>query len=156
MSLESSPTAVENMPILNRIRVKNRLEGHQTPKRWPRGFSLSAPHLQQTVPNESHQQLVAEPLPDQGGVLRGVHAGEVKHGHVRLPAVVGGVVQRGELVVGAKVSSLAGVAQESFLVDVLAAQQHLGVGVVLSRSRTVDGELTQNAGALDLVPVCSV
>lgn len=120
--------------------VINRLQGHQ------RG-SCSVPHLQQTVADQSHQQLVAEPLPDQGGVLRGVHAREVEHGHVWLPAVVGGVVQRGELVVGAKVGGLAGVAQEGLLVDVVAAQQHLGVGVVLSRSRAFGGEFTTECGS---------
>ena len=68
-------------------------------------------------------------------VLRRVHAGEVEHGHVRLPVVVGGVVQGGQLVVGAKVSGLAGIAQQRFLVDVVTAQQTLGVDVVLCANR---------------------
>lgn len=94
-------------------------------------------YLKETVTNECHQQLVPKSLPDQSGVLRGVHACEVKHRHIRLPAVVRGIIQRGELVVGAKVSSLSGVAQKSFLVDIFTAQQQLSLGVVLSRSGTV-------------------
>ena len=93
------------------------------------------PHLQQTVANQRHQQVVSVPLTHHRCVLRRVHAGEVKHGHVRLPIVVGGVVQGGELVVGAKVSGLAGVAQQRFLVDVVAAQQTLGVDIVLCSNR---------------------
>lgn len=74
-------------------------------------------------------------LPDHGGVLRGVHAGEVKHGYVRLPVVVDGVVQGRQLVVCAEVGRLAGVGEQRLLVDVVGAQQSLCLYVVLWRDR---------------------
>lgn len=88
-------------------------------------------YLQEAVPHQRHQQLVPVLLPDQGGVLRGVHAGEVKHGHVRLPVVVKGKVQRWELIVGGKVSSFTGVGAQCFLADVVGSEQPLRLYEVL-------------------------
>lgn len=93
--------------------------------------SLSHPYLEQAVANQCYQQLVSKSLPDQSSVVRGIHVCEVKHRYIWLPAVVHGKIQRGKLVVGAKVSSLSGIAQKSFLVDICTAQQHLGVYVIL-------------------------
>lgn len=70
-------------------------------------------------------------LPNQCSILRCVHAGKVKHGYIWLPIVVDGVVQRWQLVVCAKVSSLASVRQQSFLVNVVRIQQSLSFYVVL-------------------------
>ena len=72
-------------------------------------------------------------LPDQSGVLRRVHAGEVKHGHVRLPVVVDGEVEGRQLVVCAEVGGLAGVRVQRLLVDVGRTQQALCLRVVLRR-----------------------
>lgn len=91
------------------------------------GFCYLLSYLKQTVANQCYQQLVSKSLPDQSSVLRGVHVSEVKHCYIWLPAMVHGKVQCGKLVVCAKVSSLSGVAQKSFLVDVFTTQQHLCV-----------------------------
>lgn len=66
-------------------------------------------NLQQAVADQRHQQIVAVALAHHGGVFRGVHAGEVEHGHVGLAVVVNGKVQRGQLVAGGEVCSLTGV-----------------------------------------------
>jgi len=84
--------------------------------------------------------MAAVTLAHHGGVLGRVHAGEVEHGHVRLPIVVHGEVQRGQLVVGAEVGGLAGVAQQGFLVDVVAAQQILRIHVILFTQQRAGGE----------------
>lgn len=76
-------------------------------------------------------------LAHHGGVLRGVHAGEVEHGHVGLPVVVDGKVQRGQLVVGGEISGLAGVRQQGGLVHVGPGQQQLCVRIVLRQGRAV-------------------
>lgn len=70
-------------------------------------------------------------LPDQGSVLRGIHAGEVKQGYIWMSIVVQCIVQRWKLVVGAKVSCLTCVGQQSFLVDIISTQQSLCLYVVL-------------------------
>lgn len=75
-------------------------------------------HLQQAVSHQRHQQLVAVALAHHGGVLRGVHAGEVEHGHIGLAIVVDGEVQCGQLVAGGEIGSLAGVGQQGGLVHV--------------------------------------
>lgn len=89
------------------------------------------PHLEETIAHQGDHQLMPVLLPDQGGVLRGVHAGEVKHGHIGLAVVVDGVVQRRQLVVGAEVGGLAGVGEQRFVIDVVGAQQPLRLDVVL-------------------------
>lgn len=66
-------------------------------------------NLQQAVADQRHQEVVAVALAHHGGVFRSVHAGEVEHGHVGLAVVVDGEVQRGQLVVGGEICSLAGV-----------------------------------------------
>jgi len=98
-------------------------------------FTSPLSHLQQAVAHERHQQLVAVALAQHGGVLRGVHAGEVEHGDVGLAVVVDGEVQRGQLVVGGEIGSLAGVGQQGRLVHVGPGQQQLCVGIVLQRGR---------------------
>lgn len=90
-----------------------------------------AADLEQTVAHQGHHQLMPTLLPDQGGVLWGVHAREVKHGYIGLPVVVDGVVQGRQLVVRAKVGRLSSVGEQRFLVDVVGAQQSLRFYVVL-------------------------
>ena len=90
-----------------------------------------AADLQQTIAHQGHHKLVSVLLPDQGGVLGGVHARDVKHGHVGLTVVVDGVVQRRQLVVCAEVGRLASVGEQRFVVDVAGAQQALRLRVVL-------------------------
>lgn len=93
--------------------------------------------LQQAVADQRHQEVVAVALAHHGGVFRSVHAGEVEHGHVGLAVVVDGKVQRGQLVAGGEVGSLAGVRQQRRLVHVGPGQQQLRVGVVLPHKRPV-------------------
>lgn len=94
-------------------------------------------NLQQAVAHQRHQQVVAVALAHHGGVFRSVHAGEVEHGHIGLAVVVDGEVQRGQLVVGGEICSLAGVRQQRGLVHVSPGQQQLRVGVVLAEKRPV-------------------
>lgn len=68
-------------------------------------------HLQKAVSNQSYEQLVAIALAHQRGIFRGIHAREVKHGHVRLPIMINGKVQLGQLVIGGEVSCLSGIGQ---------------------------------------------
>lgn len=89
-------------------------------------------------------------LPDQGGVLRGVHACEVKHGYVGLPVVVDGVVQGRQLVVCAKVGCLSSVGKQRFLVDIVSTQQPLRFYVVLFSD---DAMLLKNPGGLTFTSV---
>lgn len=79
-----------------------------------------SPHLQKAVSNQSHQELVSVLLPYECGIFRRIHAGEVEHGHVGLSIMVHGVIQRRKLVVGAEVSRLPGVGEQSLLIDVVA------------------------------------
>ena len=74
---------------------------------------------------------MAVALADQRGVLRGVHAREVEHGHVGQAVVVDGEVERGQPPVGGEVGGLAGVGEQGGLVHVGPGQQQLRVGVVL-------------------------
>ena len=94
----------------------------------------SVSHLQQAVAHERHQELVTVPLAHHGGVLRGVHAGEVEHGYVGLAVVVDGKVQCGQLVVGGEVRSLAGIREQGSLVHICPGQQQLRVCVVLQET----------------------
>lgn len=91
-------------------------------------------HLEQAVPDQRHEQLVAVLLAHQRRVLRGVHAREVEHRHVRLPVVVDGKVQRGQLLVSGEICCFPGVVQQSLLVHVLPGEQDLSVGVVLPKA----------------------
>lgn len=75
-------------------------------------------HLQKAVSNQSYKQLVAVALAHQCRIFRGVHAREVKHGHIRLPVMVDCEVQLGQLVIGGEVSCLSGIGQQSSLVHV--------------------------------------
>lgn len=70
-------------------------------------------------------------LTHHGGVLRGVHAGEVEHGYVGLAIVVDGKVQCGQLVASGEISSLTGVRQQGSLVYISSGQQQLCVCIVL-------------------------
>ena len=88
-------------------------------------------YFKQTVSHQRDHQLMSVLLPDQGSVLWGVHACEVKHGYIWLTVVVDGIVQRWQLVVCAKVSCLTGVGEQRFLVDVVNAQQSLRLYIVL-------------------------
>lgn len=92
-------------------------------------------HLKEAVPNQGHEELVPVQLPHQGSILRGVHAGEVEHGHIGLPIVVDGKVQGWQLLLGGEVSGLPGIVQQSLLVHVVPGQQQLCVGVVLAPKR---------------------
>lgn len=92
-------------------------------------------YLQKAISNQSHQQLVSVLLPDDRSVFRRIHAGEVEHGHVGLRVVVHGVVQRRQLVVGAEVGGLAGVGEQSLLIDVVAVQESLCLDVILIEER---------------------
>lgn len=104
-----------------------------------RGELLTKPlcplsHLQQAVAHKRHQELVTVPLAHHGGVLRGVHAGEVEHGYVGLTVVVDGKVQCGQLVVGGEICSLAGIREQGSLVHIRPGQQQLRVCVVLQET----------------------
>lgn len=109
------PGCVEGSQETPSAAGSHRPEGlkHNALTRWRRGAPQpdqpQRHYLKQTVSHQGDQQLLSVFLPDQGGVLWSVHAGEVKHGHVWLPVVVDGVVQRRQLVVCAEVSGLAGV-----------------------------------------------
>ena len=70
-------------------------------------------------------------LADHGGVLRGVHAGEVKHGHVGLTVVVDGKVERRKLLIGGEVRGLARVRLQRNLVDVVPGEEQPRVRKVL-------------------------
>lgn len=98
-------------------------------------FNNNLAHLQQAVADQRHQEVVAVALAHHGSVFRSVHTGEVEHGHVRLPVVVDGKVQRGQLVVGGEISSLTGIRQKCGLVHVSPGQQQLSVCVVLPDKR---------------------
>lgn len=50
-------------------------------------------NLEEAVPDQRHEELVAVLLTHQRRILGRVHAREVKHGHVGLPVVVDGKVQ---------------------------------------------------------------
>lgn len=88
-------------------------------------------HLQKAISNQSYQQLVSVLLPYECSVFRRIHAGEVEHGYVRLSVVVHGVVQRWQLVVGAEVSRLPGVGEQSLLIDVVTVQESFCLNVIL-------------------------
>lgn len=92
---------------------------------------LCIAHLQQAVSHKCNQKLVAIALAHHGGILWGIHAGEVEHGYVRLPIVVDGKVQCGQLVVGGEIRSLTGVRQQGSLVYISPGQQQLCVCIVL-------------------------
>lgn len=113
-----------------------RQDDTDAPSLGPHVPSHAAPnthsHLQEAVPHQSHQQLVPVVLPHQGRILGGIHAREVEHGHVRLPVVVDGEVQRRQLLLGGEVGCLPGVAQQGLLVHILPGEQELRVSVVLS------------------------
>lgn len=83
-------------------------------------------------------------FPHQCGVLRGVHAGEVKHGYIWLAIVVDGVIQRGQLVVCAKIRSLTGVREQSLLVHVVICQQPFGLSIVLGMEKKNRGNVLLN------------
>lgn len=95
----------------------------------------SMPHddtyLQKTISNQRHQQLMSALFPHQCSVLRSVHAGEVKHGHIWLAVVVDGVIQRGQLIVSAKIRSLTGIWEQSLLVHVVICQKPFSLNIVL-------------------------
>lgn len=101
-----------------------------------KNFNNNLTHLQQAVANQRHQEVVALALAHHGGVFRSVHTGEVKHGHIRLPIVVDGKVQRGQLVVGGEIGSLTGIRQQCSLVHVSPGQQQLSVCIVLPEKKT--------------------
>lgn len=88
-------------------------------------------YLKQTISHQCNQQLVSMFLPDQGGVFWGVHAGEVKHGYIRLSVVVDGVVQGWQLVVCAKISRFTSIWEQSFLIDVVRTQKPFSFHVIL-------------------------
>ena len=107
---------------------------------WPRSPPLTLsllwrdpprPHLQQAVPHQREQQGSVVSPAHHGRRLRGVHAGEVEHGHVRLAVVVHGEVQAGQPVARGESRRLAGVRLQCILVHVPAGQQELRVRVVL-------------------------
>lgn len=100
-----------------------------------KNFYNNLAHLQQAVADQRHQEVVALALAHHGGVFGSVHTGEVEHGHIRLPVVVDGKVQRGQLVVGREISSLTGIRQQCSLVHVSSGQQQLSVCVVLPDKR---------------------
>lgn len=100
-----------------------------------KNFNNNLAHLQQAVTDQRHQEVVAPALAHHGGVFRSVHTGEVEHGHIRLPVVVDGKVQRGQLVVGGEIGSLTGIRQQCGLVHVSPGQQQLGVCIVLPDKR---------------------
>lgn len=74
-------------------------------------------------------------LPHQGGVLGGVHTSEVKHGHIRLPIMIDGKIQRWQLLLGGEVCCLPGIVQQSLLIHILPGKQELCISIVLSPER---------------------
>lgn len=74
-------------------------------------------------------------LADHGGILGRVHAGEVKHGNIRLTVVIHGEVQRWQLVIGGEGSSLAGVRLQCILVHIPPREEQLSVCEVLMQRK---------------------
>lgn len=92
-------------------------------------------YLHQAISNQSHQQFLAPPLSDDRGILSTVHAGEVKHGYVRLADVVLSELEVGQFSTGGELSSIVGIKMQSLVVHVRRSQQLICIAVVLQIQR---------------------
>jgi len=99
------------------------------------GRLIGRAHLQQAVAHQRDQQGaagVAAASHHHGGILCGVHAGEVEHGHVGAAVLVHGEVKAGQPTARGEVGGLPRVRLQCILVHVGAGEEELRVCVVLA------------------------
>lgn len=92
-------------------------------------------HLYQRVSHQSDEQSLPIPLLHQRGVLCPVHAGEVKHGHIRLARVVLCKLHVRQHVICGEVGGIVRILLQGLLVDVCGCEQLIDIREVL-RTRT--------------------
>lgn len=98
-------------------------------------LNQKALYLHQAVSHQSHEQFLPPPLSDERSVLSTVHAGEVKHGYVRLAEMVLSKLEVGQFATGGEASGVVGIKMQSLVVHVRRCQQLLCVAVVLQIHR---------------------
>lgn len=97
-----------------------------------RAESTHIVYLQKTVPYKDHEQSVTVTLQHATRVLRCVHRGKIKHGHVRLAVVIHRELHIHHLVFRREFRRFPRVQHQRLAVHVLLRQQLRGVSVILN------------------------